>query len=104
MHEARRCAEGIDIPRAGHTLHFRFERTRYLPQFRCTAVCPLAPQGESQDGNIVDAAGTYHGLQYAETGWSPLLVRINGVVQPHQRFRTFFTYFELDGQYRKAWA
>ena len=104
MHEARGCTERIDIARARDALHFRFERPRHLPQLCCTAVSPLAPQGESQDGNIVDAAGTHHGLQYAKTGWPPLLIRIDGVVQTHQRFRTLFTHLELDGQHRKARA
>jgi hypothetical protein len=104
QHHALGCAEGVDIARAGHALELHFQRVRHLRQFGGAALRIVGPQGQAHHRDIVDTHRLDQRLPDAETRWQPVLVRIDLVVQAHDRIAARLADHELDGQHRHTGA
>ena len=64
----------------------------------------LSPEGQRNDGHIVDALGLHERLQDADIRRPPVLVRIDGVVETDNRFGARLAHLELHAEHGHARA
>ncbi len=101
-HRAAGAAEGGDFAGAGDAFQLDFRGVRHLLQLVGTACLVARPQGDGDDGDVVDAERLDDGFADAEFGRHPVAVGLDGVVQPHQRLRPVLAHQVLHGQHGHA--
>jgi hypothetical protein len=103
-HRAPGAAERLHLARAGHALQLAFHRVRHALELVGAGGRVLAPERERHHRHVVDALGLHDRLADAEVGRDPVAVRLQGVVQAHERFRPRHADLELHGEHRHARA
>ena len=98
MYRASRCANGLDFARAGDALELRLQCMRDAFEF-LRRQCLVAPQRDSEYWNVVDALRLDDRRQGAELARQPVLVRVENLIQPHQRIGACHAHLELHRQH-----
>ena len=101
MHRALRPANGLHLTGAWHTLQFGLDRVRHTLQID-RRQCLLAPQRHCQHRHIVNAFGFDNRRECAQITRQPVLIRIQHVIQPHQRLGARHTDLELHRHHGQA--
>ena len=101
-HHIRRAADGRDFARARDALQFDFCGVRDLCEFKAAARGVGSPQRDGNDRHVVDAQRFDDGFAHAQLGRNPVPVRLDGVVQTHQRLGAVLPDLELHRQHRHA--
>jgi hypothetical protein len=99
-----RAAERLHFARAGNALELRFCAVRDALELVGAALRIGGPQRERHDRHVVYAFRLHDRLAHAHLGRHPVAVRLNGVVQAHQRLGARHAHLELHGEHRHARA
>ncbi len=102
MHDVVGSADRVDIARSRHALDFSLERMGNALQFMGAPLLILRPQRQGDRGNVIDAFRFDDRLQHTGARRHPVLVRVHGVVEPHDGSGAILTHLVLDGQHRHA--
>ncbi len=78
-----RVADRVDVAGVRHPLDLAFDGARDLSEFMAAERGIAAPQGERDDGHVVDALRLDQRLPDADARRAPVLIRIDRVVEPH---------------------
>ena len=101
LHHPAGAADGVDLAAAGHALELGLQRVRDALDLDRAALV-LRPQRDAQHRHVVDALGSDDGRERSQPGGQPVLVRVEHVVKPHQRFGAWHANLELHRQHRDA--
>ena len=97
-------ADGGDVAGAGNALELDLRGARHLLQLEGRALRIGGPEGEADDGYVVDALGLDDGLAHAQVGRHPVAVGVEGIVEAHQRLDGVLAHLVLYGDHRHARA
>ena len=73
----------VDVARAGDAFELAQRGARDLAELMGAERGISAPEGQCDDRHVIDALGLDQGLQDADARGTPVLIRIHGVVEPH---------------------
>ena len=102
MYDALRTAYRVDVTRSLDAFQLGLERVRDHQHVVCAPIRVLGPQRRRHDRYVVDALGFHERRHDAETLRSPVLVGVDGVVQPDQCLGSRLANPELHGQHTDA--
>ena len=94
--------KGLDVTGAGNALELEFDRTRNLLQLERGPFRVIGPEGEADDGHIVDALGLDQRLANADMRAQPVGMRHHGIVELDQRVLVWDADLELHRNDRHA--
>ena len=99
MHDVVGPADGVDVACSGYALDLGLERVRHALQLVRAACLAVSPQRDRDSRDIIDTFRLDQRLQHPAVGRQPVLVRVNRVVQAHDRRGAVLANFVLNRQH-----
>ncbi len=92
-----RVSDRIHVAGVWNSFDLTFDGARHLSEFMSTERRIAAPQGEGDDRHVVDALRLDQRLPDTDARRSPILIRIDGVVEPYDGIVTMDADLVLHG-------